>query len=94
MANYQTSNPYEDIESTTNNLVRQGKQMTPEHLEKILKKNETFFTKLISLCAIAIGSGNWEDWDAIYSFLNESQGIKNSPRIKQKSLQEWLKERE
>jgi hypothetical protein len=60
-----------------------------------LKKNETFFNRMIYLAARAITSGNWEDWDSLHQFLNESQGLKiPRPQIEQKSLQEWLKERE
>lgn len=61
--------------------------MTPERLEEIVEKNQTFFNKLEFFAAQAINSG---DWESFFNFIDESRGFKPRPRLQRVNLIEFL----
>ena len=61
--------------------------VTPERLEEIVEKNQTFFNKLEFFAAQAIDNG---DWESFFDFIDEPRGLKPRPRLQRVSLIEFL----
>lgn len=76
-----------DPDIDPDNWTQRLKENPYDPLEDMRRKNALFLSELEFFALEALFTG---DWDSLFDFINEARGVKNPPRLRRVSLQEFL----